>query len=288
MSKIEPLISVVIPVWNEGKRVERAVRSIMNQTYKNLEIIIVDDHSTDGTWAILERLQKEDSRIALCKLPGKHPRRTNWRGYDINAGYASRAYGFTLAKGNWITTQDADDSSLLNRIEIQYALAKKYNATMLCVEWQQLTPNTEGKNLNIEQLIKDNGEESVLIRPSRLNAIAEENLGLLMRFPLHFLIPFPLKWFPYTRSFFYGKRTPFIGADNCMMFSRNVIERGVNFRHRNYRQWGTPAGRGSGRDFVMQVTYVFKNSWTVRVPLYLWDVRTQHPGVPDYSNYLIS
>lgn len=288
MSDREPLISVIIPVWNEEKRIERALRSIMNQTYKNLEIIAVDDHSTDGTWAILERMAKEDSRIIIYTLPGKHPKRTNWRGYDINAGYAARAFGFKMAKGAWITTQDGDDSSLLNRIEVQYLFGKKYDATMICIEWQQLTQRVEGKTFDVERLLNDKGEDSLLIRPHELFLIAQANLGPLMRFPLHFLLPFTMKWFPYTRSLFYGTRAPFIGADNCMMFTREVIEKGINFRHRNHRQWGVPAGRGSGRDFAMRVTYIFKNTWTLRVPLYLWDVRSQHPGIPDYSDYIIS
>lgn len=286
MNEVEPLISVVIPVWNEEKRVERALRSIMNQTYRNLEIIVVDDHSSDATWSILERIAKEDARISLHKLPGKHPKRTNWRGYDINAGYAARAYGFRIAKGHWLTTQDSDDSCLLNRIQVQYELAQKYSATMLCIAWQKLTPEVEGKKLDVSRLFKEKGEAELIVRPEQLYKLAKANLGPLMRIPFHFLIPFPLKWFPYTRRLFYGEQTLFIGADNSMIFSRDVIEKGINFRHRNHRQWGTPSGRGSGRDFVMNVTYTFKNSWTVLIPMYLWDVRTQNPEYVDYHQYL--
>ena len=62
-TKNSPLVSVIIPCYNTEKYVEQAVRSIMNQTYKNLEIILTDDCSTDGTFTILQKLAEEDSRI---------------------------------------------------------------------------------------------------------------------------------------------------------------------------------------------------------------------------------
>ena len=63
----KPLVSVIIPCYNASKYVEQAIRSIMNQTYKNLEIIVTDDCSTDDTFEILQNLAKQDSRIKLYK-----------------------------------------------------------------------------------------------------------------------------------------------------------------------------------------------------------------------------
>lgn len=61
----EKKISVVIPVYNTEKYIERCIYSILNQTYKDLEIICVDDGSTDKSGDILDRLSKEDSRIRV-------------------------------------------------------------------------------------------------------------------------------------------------------------------------------------------------------------------------------
>lgn len=284
----QPLISVVIPFWNEEKRIARAIKCIQDQTYTNLEIIIVDDGATDTSRSIAEEIAKNDPRITVLSCPINSGARKNWRGYDINSGCVARAYGFSIAKGEWITTQDADDSSLLNRIEVQYNLALRHNATMVCVEWQQPLEKVAGKKLNVDLLFREKGEDAFLVRPDVITPLSNENLGLLMRLPFHRFIPFPFKWFPYTRTLFYGKQTMFIGADNSMLFHRKVIEQGVNFRRRNERQWGVPSGRGSGRDFVMNVTYTFKNTWTLRLPLYLWDVRTPNPTTPTYENYLIT
>ena len=65
--KNNPLVSVIIPCYNAEKYIEQAVHSIMNQTYKNLEIIVTDDCSIDRSFEILKKLEKEDSRIKLYR-----------------------------------------------------------------------------------------------------------------------------------------------------------------------------------------------------------------------------
>lgn len=283
----QPLISVSIPVYNEEKRIARAINSMCQQTHQNLEIIVVDDHSTDRTRAIVEALMQEDSRIQYHLLPDSAPTRTNWRGYDINAGYAARNYGFSLARGEWITTQDADDASLLNRIEVQLALAQQYKATLVTIQWQQLTDQTLDKKLDIDRIIDEKGEAEIVITPETLIQRATDQRGLLMKEPFHQFIPFPFKWFPYTRKLFYRREEPYPGADNSMLFNRLVIDSGIWFRPRNKRTWGTPSGRGTGRDFAYRVAATFKNSYSFKLPLYLWDVKSQNPEYADYTNYLV-
>ncbi|MBX4192198.1 glycosyltransferase [Candidatus Parcubacteria bacterium] len=284
MSK--PLISVVIPVYNEEKRIRRAIESIQKQTYPNLEIIVVDDGSTDGTPGVVKAIAAQDSRVSYYENP-KVPARTNWRGYDINAGWAARAYGFRLAKGEWITTQDADDASLLNRIEVEYDLAQKYQATMVTVFWMPVGDKTIGKKLNVEQIIQEKGEESFVVRPETINRLVQECYGLLMHLPFHRFIPFSIKWFPYTRNLFWGKRHDYPGADPSVMFDRKVIDAGINVRARNARTFGVPSGRGSGRDFVMQTALTFKNNWSFRLPLYLLSSNREYPDFVGYDKYLI-
>ena len=283
----EPLISVVIPVYNEEKRIGRAIRSMQEQTYKNLEIIVVDDFSTDATAQTVQEIAKADPRVSYHLYPLKPEKRTNWRGYDINAGYAARNYGFKIAKGEWITTQDADDASLLNRIEAQFELAKKYDATCVTIGWQELTDGLLGKRLDIEKIFADLGEEEVVIRPETINAYVEEGRGVFMIEPLHRFIPFPLKWFPYTRKLFYRHTKPYLGADNCMLYHKKVRDAGVYMRHRNSRTWGVPSGRGSGRDFAFNIAHTFKNSWSFKLPLYLWDVHQQNPEYTGYEKYTL-
>lgn len=101
------LVSVIITVYNAERFVREAVLSIAKQTYKNIEIIIVNDGSKDQTGAILKSLKKLDSRIKVVNL------RKN-----LGPSLASNI-GLKFAKGNYIARMDADDISLPDRIEKQ-------------------------------------------------------------------------------------------------------------------------------------------------------------------------
>lgn len=92
----EPLISIVIPTYNAEKYIERCVDSICRQTYENLEIIIVDDGSGDGSKAVLQRLEQKDSRIRVIHQKNKGPA-------------SARNTGVQLAKGAYLLFVDSDD-----------------------------------------------------------------------------------------------------------------------------------------------------------------------------------
>ena len=102
--------SVVIPMYNAEKFVELAVRSVMNQTVKNIEIICVDDCSTDKTYQIVENLKKEDARIVLIK---------NETNSKVSA---TRNHGVQNAKSNWVAFLDSDDMWKENHLELLLAL----------------------------------------------------------------------------------------------------------------------------------------------------------------------
>ena len=104
---VNDLVSVIMPVYNAEKTIEKSIKSILCQTYKNVELIIVDDGSHDTSVKIARRLAKEDSRIVLVQNAK-------------NRGcYFVRNDGLRVAKGKYITFQDADDISLKQRIEKQ-------------------------------------------------------------------------------------------------------------------------------------------------------------------------
>ncbi len=92
-----PLISVIMPAWNAEKTVRKAAQSILDQTWRNLELLIVDDASEDRTWSILQQIAASDSRVRILRN-------------RVNVGpYVSKNFALKQAAGEWITGHDADD-----------------------------------------------------------------------------------------------------------------------------------------------------------------------------------
>ena len=115
-----PLISVIIAAWNAEKTIFTAARSILDQTWHNLELLIVDDASTDGTWTILEKIAASDERVRIYRN-------------SKNVGpYASKNKALLHAKGEWVTGHDADDWSLPTRLQdhLSEAITKRYDASL--------------------------------------------------------------------------------------------------------------------------------------------------------------
>ena len=117
--KLNKEISVILPVFNSEKYILESINSILNQTYKNFELIIIDDGSTDNTSKICSDLSKIDNRILFIKNQHKGLTRT------LN-------FGLEISTGKFIARQDADDISLPNRFEKQLKWFSTSNNKVLC------------------------------------------------------------------------------------------------------------------------------------------------------------
>ena len=113
-----PLVSVIISVFNEEKYIRESISCILNQTYKNLEIIIIDDYCTDNSITILNEFM--DPRIILYK-------KTNEQRFLAT----SRNIGINLAKGEYIILHDADETCSNDRIEKQLNKAIELNGNVV-------------------------------------------------------------------------------------------------------------------------------------------------------------
>lgn len=101
-----PLISVVMPTYNGEKTIKKAIESILSQTYPKIEIIVVDDQSTDNTSSVVKSII--DQRVKYFKLPQK------------GNGSVARNLGIRKASGDWIALLDDDDQWLPNKLLVQY------------------------------------------------------------------------------------------------------------------------------------------------------------------------
>lgn len=111
-------VSVIIPVYNTEKNIEQCVRSVMNQTLRSIEIICVDDGSTDGSLDILRRLAEEDKRISVITQK------------NAGAGTA-RNKGLAQAQGRYLSFLDADDFFEPDMLEAAYTQARKDDAELV-------------------------------------------------------------------------------------------------------------------------------------------------------------
>jgi glycosyltransferase involved in cell wall biosynthesis len=107
------LVSVVMPVFNGERFIETAIRSVFAQTHDELELIVVDDGSTDGTADILERLGAEDARLEVI--------------HQANQGVsAARNRALAACRGDWVANLDSDDRMLPERLARQLAFIERY------------------------------------------------------------------------------------------------------------------------------------------------------------------
>ena len=114
-----PKISVIIPIYNKEKFILRILRSIQNQSLKDIEIIFCDDASYDNSTKIIEELKKEDERIILMR-------------HYINKGtLVNRIDGANIAKGEYLLFIDGDDILLNNILEKAYLKAKENNTDII-------------------------------------------------------------------------------------------------------------------------------------------------------------
>lgn len=110
-------ISVIVPVYKSEKYLDRCVQSILNQTYQDFELILVDDGSPDNSPLLCDKWAENDSRVYVM--------------HKENGGASSaRNAGLKIAKGNWIAFADSDDWLDRTALKTLYDLANQYNVPM--------------------------------------------------------------------------------------------------------------------------------------------------------------
>ena len=109
-----PFVSIIMPAYNAERTVKESVLSALNQTYRDFELIIIDDGSKDNTPKILKELSESDSRIRVLRN-------------DPNIGVSkSRNRGIEQAGGQWIAFLDSDDLWRADKLERQLAIVDHY------------------------------------------------------------------------------------------------------------------------------------------------------------------
>ncbi len=137
LEQCAPSITVLMAVFNGARWLSDAIESVLHQTFKNFEFIIINDGSTDNSLEIIERYQEQDNRIIIICKP--------------NTGLAdSLNQGIYKARGEWIARLDADDVCEANRLERQLELAQT-NSNIVFVGTGLTIINEMGRKLATHQ-----------------------------------------------------------------------------------------------------------------------------------------
>ena len=117
---MNPLISVIVPIYNAEKSLEKCIRSILSQTYNNFELILIDDGSKDNSLSICKQMADNDARVFVVR--------------QDNAGAsAARNRGMELAHGEWIVFVDSDDSVSPDYLKnLSATIKKEYTVLGVC------------------------------------------------------------------------------------------------------------------------------------------------------------
>lgn len=164
------MISIIIPIYNVEKYLSQCLDSVINQTYKDLEIICVNDGSPDNSLKILEEYRKKDERIKIIN--------------QENQGLAgARNTGIDNAQGEFVFFLDSDDWLPLNAIELLYNKQKKENADIIIAGRNTITSKNEQKflprdykeNLDFKKYIKKSFKDGSF-RPSSCGKLYKKEI----------------------------------------------------------------------------------------------------------------
>ena len=174
------LISIIVPIYNVENYLDRCLKSIINQSYKNLEIILVEDASTDHSQEIAEKYRKIDERIKLLV-------------HQKNAGLsAARNTGLANATGQYIGFVDSDDYIEEDMYQVLYELLEKNDADISICGHKRITEKTVNTTENQKEDIKlydsEGAIREILVGKTMDNfawdKLFKKELFKLIKFPL--------------------------------------------------------------------------------------------------------
>ena len=150
---MKDLVSVIVPVYNVEKYIHRCITSIINQSYSELEIILVDDGSSDSSGLICDEYALKDKRIKVIH------KKNGGLGYARNSG-------LDCATGKYVTFIDGDDYIGLTHIEKMLTLITETNSDTCMAGHTKVYSNREEKHLNVcsGKIYKGNAKEQILPR----------------------------------------------------------------------------------------------------------------------------
>ena len=145
-----PKVYIVMPAYNADRFIEAAIRSVMEQTYPNWELLVIDDGSKDNTVEVVQQLCREDSRIRLLRN-------------EQNMGVAkTRNRGLELCAGQYVALLDSDDLWHPQKLQLQLKLAEETGAALIYCSYGIM--DEQGKSVKGDYLVPEKTDFSAILR----------------------------------------------------------------------------------------------------------------------------
>jgi len=166
--KKDSFVDIILPNYNKGKFIEEAINSAINQTYKNWNLYIIDDHSSDNSGEIIDKFSHLKN-VTIIKL------------YKNKGPSFCRNYAMRISKSKYISFIDSDDSWLSDKLEKQIAFMEKHNLSFTYTDYTPFFENFGKKKIKKKTFLKDHFNYRTFIRNSSINTttmiIARSILG---------------------------------------------------------------------------------------------------------------
>ena len=166
--KQDSFVDIILPNYNKGKFIEEAINSAINQTYKNWNLYIIDDHSSDNSGEIIDKFSHLKN-VTIIKL------------YKNKGPSFCRNYAMRISKSKYISFIDSDDSWLSDKLEKQIYFMEKHNLSFTYTDYTSFFENFGKKKIEKKTFLKNHFNYRTFIRNSSINTttmiIARSILG---------------------------------------------------------------------------------------------------------------
>ena len=166
--KQDSFVDIILPNYNKGKFIEEAINSAINQTYKNWNLYIIDDHSSDNSGEIIDKFSHLKN-VTIIKL------------YKNKGPSFCRNYAMRISKSKYISFIDSDDSWLSDKLEKQIYFMEKHNLSFTYTDYTSFFENFGKKKIKKKTSLKNHFNYRTFIRNSSINTttmiIARSILG---------------------------------------------------------------------------------------------------------------
>ena len=261
-------ISIILPLFNHITTLDDTLECIVKQTYKDFEVIIIDDNSTDGSSEIAEKFSNDNSNFFYKKIYTNYESKF-YNGINVDVGTSACNEALNYISGEFVWNF-GNEVFLNNSLEIMINYLKELRCGHLLIDSlpvsDDLFPIIHQKSFNLEKYKKEN--KINIYDPNYLYKIASNQMGIIEKIlpGISSKYSFNFKNNRLFRPFFFGGFNPVPGCAGSSLIKSEYFKK-IKWRNLKDRVWPSFNGRGMDRDLNYRIIREFKNSFFVDIPL---------------------